>query len=99
MERVVNRDFNWVNYNNYIIGYDNEKNIFYKFNVFNNLVVSNILAVSNIVIDSYKSEILLISNKELDFLLELRSRILPSFETSLSLEKYFNRIKVLNNIL
>ena len=94
MERVLNRDFNWVNYHNGIIGYDNEKNIYYRFNVFNNLTF-----FENVK-DIYKTEkILLISNKELDFLLELRSRNLPSLETPLSLEKYFNRIKVINSLL
>ena len=93
MERVLNRDFNWVKYYNGIIGYDNEKNIYYKFNVFHNLTFFENVR------DIYKTEkILLISNKELDFLIELRKRNLPSLETPLSLEKYFNRIKIINSI-
>jgi hypothetical protein len=94
MERILNRDFSWVNYNNNIVGYNNEKNIFYKFNQSNNLTLLNTIYSINT-----REEILLISNKELDFLLDLRTRNLPSLESHISLEKYFNRIKVINSIL
>jgi hypothetical protein len=93
MERVLNRDFNWVNYGTSIIGYDHEKNIFYRYNQFNSLIVFN-----NVKTMYKDDKILLISDKELDFLLELRKRNLPSLEKVEILEKYFNRIKIINSI-
>ena len=105
MERILNRNFNWVKYNHgdffttiyntntSIIGYDDDKNIFYRFNIFNQLLVFN--DIKNI----YDASPLLINYLELKFLRELRTKNLPSLEIYLSLEKYFNRIKVINSIL
>jgi len=88
------QDFNWVKYGNNIIGYDNDKNIFYRFNVFNTLFTfSDIDYLYNNI------NMVTISEKERYYLIELRQRNIPEFKSLLEVKKYFNRIKVINSIL
>ena len=88
------QDFNWVKYRNYIIGYDDDKNIFYRFNVFNTLFTfSDIDYLYNNI------NMVSISEKERYYLIELRQRNIPEFKSLLEVKKYFNRIKVINSIL
>jgi len=88
------QDFNWVKYGNNIIGYDNDKNIFYRFNVFNTLFTfSDIDYLYNNI------NMVSISEKERYYLIELRQRNIPEFKSLLEVKKYFNRIKVINSIL
>ena len=88
------QDFNWVKYGNNIIGYDNDKNIFYRFNVFNTLFTfSDIDTLYNNI------NMVTISEKERYYLIELKTRNLTEFEYIKDIKKYFNRIKVINSIL
>lgn len=87
------QDFNWVKYLNNIIGYDNDKNIFYRFNVFNTLFTfSN---TDNLFINI---NMVSISEKERNYLIELKTRNLIEFKFNKDIKKYFNRIKVINTL-